>query len=260
MRPLPTRSMRLAPILPILIAFLVALPLALALTLLTAGHALACPVCGPPDKVTISGSELARPLTITDPTALDSFGVTSFFGTDDRASIAPPRTTGTGDATGYEVTRYYHQFGASYWTGGFDHLRYYPPTTPGATGATGAAGHGLIYYEGPIAGDTQHFAAALGLASRTGKWFTATPAEDAAMRSALGAPATSAAPPAVATSPAPSATTSPFAAFPVPSPGSLVAVAAVLVVLGTLALMLRGNLGRRRHSHPAPPAEAPDAS
>lgn len=254
MRPLPIRAIRVA---PILIACLVALPLALALTVLTAGHALACPVCMPPDKVTISGGGLARPLTITDTTTLGDFGIASFFGMDDRASIAPPRTTATTTGTGYEVTRYYRQLDASYWTDGFDHLRYYPPATPGASGV---AGHGLIYYEGPIAGDTQHFAAALGLASRTGKWFTATPAEDAAMRSALGAPATSAAPPAVATSPAPSATTSPFAAFPVPSPGSLVAVAAVLVVLGTLALMLRGNLGRRRHSHPAPPAEAPDAS
>ena len=255
MRPLPIRAIRVA---PILIACLVALPLALALTVLTAGHALACPVCMPPDKVTISGGGLARPLTITDTTTLGDFGIASFFGMDDRASIAPPRTTATTTGTGYEVTRYYRQLDASYWTDGFDHLRYYPPATPGASGV---AGHGLIYYEGPTAGDTQHLDAVLGLASRTGKWFTATPAEDAAMRTALGASSqTAAAPPAVSTSSAPAPTTSPFAAFTaLPSLGSLVAIAAGLVVLGTLAFMLRGNLGRR-HPHPAPPAEAPGAS
>ena len=151
-----------------------------------------CPVCMAPDKVTVSGPGLAGTVAVTDTSALSSMGIDTFFDPNAHAkSIAAPAQA---DA-GYEVTRFYNlgsggtDSWASYWTQGFDHFRYVPGT---------ATQVGALYYEGSAPGDTDHMVSAIGLSAYVGKWFQATPQEDAAMRqllaSASGLPATSVTP------------------------------------------------------------------
>ena len=130
--------------------------------------AFACPVCGPPDKVTLSGPGL-NPIALTDATS--AFGMDTFFGTPAREAIPAPQV-----GAGYLITRYYKGDGSlpeSYWTTGLDRLHYYPNPT---------AGHGYIYYDGPIGADPMEVATALGLNKLVGKWFVATPQEDAAVQ------------------------------------------------------------------------------
>jgi hypothetical protein len=130
-----------------------------------------CPVCMPPDKVTIQGSGMTGTLEITDGAVLAALGVTTIPGLDTPAKAAQPVR-----GAGYEITRFYNLGTAGwpgYWTDGFDHFRYFP-------GTSGRAG--VILYEGPTPGDTAHMASALGLEALTGKWLTATPQQDAALQ------------------------------------------------------------------------------
>jgi hypothetical protein len=205
-----------------------------------------CPVCLPPDKVTIQGPGMTATLEITDGAVLAALGVTTIPGLDTPTKAAQP----VGGA-GYEITRFYNlgtAGWASYWTDGFDHFRYFP-------GTSGRAG--VILYEGPTPGDTEHMASAVGVEALTGKWLAATPEQDAALQ-ALVASATglggrqqvvssarqqvSSADPAPATSP--SSTSGP--AWP---------LTAWLAILGAVSLaLLSGTLGwrlRRRWAHAA---------
>lgn len=167
-----------------------------------------CPVCMAPGKVTVSGPGLSGTVAVTDASALSNLGMDTFFDPNVHAkSIAAP----TAADAAYEVTRYYNLGGStdswsSYWTQGFDHFRY----VPGAGTQAGA-----LYYEGSAPGDSDQMVSAIGLSAYVGKWFQATPQEDAAMRqllaSASGLPPISATPapqqPAPASVPAASAQT-----------------------------------------------------
>jgi len=136
--------------------------------LLTASPALACPVCGPPDKVTISGPGVDT-VALTD--QIGVFGMDTFFSPWSRESAPAPKV-----GAGYLITRYYKAGGdlpAEYWTSGFDRLHYYPNPD---------GGHGSIYYDGPNGADQMQMAAALELDKRVGKWFVATAQEDLAMQ------------------------------------------------------------------------------
>jgi hypothetical protein len=159
-----------------------------------------CPVCMPPDKVTVQGADIAGTTEIPDGAVLATLAVTTIPGLDSPTTAALPIS-----GASYEITRFYNlgtMGWPSYWTDGFDHFRYFP-------GTAGRAG--VILYEGATRGDTQHMTSDLGLDALTGKWLAATPQQDAALR-ALVASATSAAvrqqPSNAATAPAtsPSAT------------------------------------------------------
>lgn len=194
-----------------------------------------CPVCMPPDKVTIQGPGVAGTTEITDGAVLAALAVTTIPGFDSPTTIAQPVS-----GAGYEITRFYNlgtMGWLSYWTDGFDHFRYFPDTSGRA---------GVILYEGPAPGDTQHMTSDLGLGALTGKWLAATPQQDAALR-ALVASATSAVSrqqpsrtaPAPATSPS---ATSRRAAWPL----TAWPLTAWLVVLGIVSLaLLGGTLGWR---------------
>lgn len=135
--------------------------------LLTASPALACPVCGPPDKVTISGPGLDT-VALTD--QINVFGVDTFFGSFSRESVPAPKVS-----AGYLITRYYKSHGElpeEYWTSGFDRLHYYPNPD---------GGRGAIYYDGPNGADQLQMAGALELDKRVGKWYVATAQEDLIM-------------------------------------------------------------------------------
>jgi hypothetical protein len=197
-----------------------------------------CPVCLPPDKVTIQGPGMTATREITDGAVLAALGVTTIPGLDTPTKAAQPVG---GD--GYEITRFYNlgtAGWASYWTDGFDHFRYFPR-------ASGRAG--VILYEGPTPGDTEHMASAVGVEALTGKWRAATPQQDAALQ-ALVASATgldvrqhaSSADPAPATSPSSTS-------------GPAWSLTAWLAILGAVSLaLLSGTLGwrlRRRWAHAA---------
>lgn len=199
-----------------------------------------CPVCMPPDKVTIQGPGMTSTLQITDSAVLAALGVTTIPGLDTPAKAAQP----VGGA-GYEITRFYNLSTAgwpSYWADGFDHFRYFP-------GTSGRSG--VILYEGPTPGDTAHMASALGLEALTGKWLAATPQEDAALQALV----------ASATGPGVRLHSSSAAHVPATSPSSTSRPAwpltAWLVILSAVSLvLLGGTLGwrlRRRWAHvPAP--------
>src|SRR6185437_12949355 len=123
----------------LLLVALIAMLGASLLTLANVPRALACPVCISPDKITLSGDGVTGSVSVTDPGLLAWFSPALFMGFEQRAPIAPPVHTGQG----VELTRYYNNSGvpASFWTQGFDHMRYYP-------GASGQPGY--IYYEGPV--------------------------------------------------------------------------------------------------------------
>lgn len=221
---------------------LAALAAVVCAAILAAGAALACPVCMPPDKVTLSGPGLSGTVTITDSTTLSYFGYPDFFGSTDRTPVAAPHVTGGG----YEVIRYYGGntgLPESYWTQGFDHLRYYLPD------ASSAESHGLIFYEGPTAGDTQGFANALGLTAYTGRWFAATLEEENAIRAAR----------AVADGGVATSTAAAPEAVPGTHPGAQSSSGQLPIILalvaGALGVMLLGGAAHRRTRQPAPAAD-----
>jgi hypothetical protein len=156
-----------------LLALLAAATLALAVNV---PRALACPVCVGPDKVTLSGDGIIGTATIIDPGLLAWFGGASFIGFDQRPAIAKPVHTGTG----VELTRYFKNSGvpASFWTVGFDHMRYYP-------GAPGQPG--FVFYEGPLTAEGQSFIHGLNGGPDTGQWYALTRDEDDHVRQLLTA-------------------------------------------------------------------------
>lgn len=175
----------------LLLAALVALLGASLLALTNMPRALACPVCISPDKITLSGDGVTGTASVTDPMLLASFSTAQFMGFEQRSPIGKPVHTGLG----VELTRYYNNSGvpASFWTQGFDHMRYYP-------GASGQPG--FIYYEGPVSDEARTFGEQMNLWQRDGKWFALTSAEQDEMSQLLaaahGAPqSSSAAPPPV---------------------------------------------------------------
>jgi hypothetical protein len=173
------------------------------LTLVNAPRALACPVCVSPDKITLSGEGIVGTASVTDPSVLAWFGAGQFMGFEQRSSIAKPVHTGTG----VEMTRYYNNTGvpASYWSVGFDHMRFY-------LGAPGNAGY--IFYEGALDTVNDPFAQALNLDQRTGKWYALTRDESLHMRQLLalakGTPLTNSDSPQPFTSPMQTSGTQPF--------------------------------------------------
>jgi hypothetical protein len=146
---------------------------ALLLGLLTAGVSLAgCPVCNPPDKVTVRSPGAVDPAAITDTVLLKAFNPLTFLDFEDRTPIATPAHSGTG----YELIRYFkpETSGSSprFWTQGFDRF-YFDPN----------AGDGpAVYYDGPI-GDSMGMANA----AKVGHWFRPLPREDAALRQLIQA-------------------------------------------------------------------------
>jgi hypothetical protein len=191
---------------------------------LTAGTAAeaspACPVCdGPPDKVTISGPGLAGTFDVTDREAVRSLGADVFFGW----SAQRQAIVGASVAEGYELVRYYPAA-----NGSFDRLRYYP-------GAPGGAG--TIYYVGPTSGN-QGVAHVLGLDTRVGHWFVATPQEDAAMQHTL---TTLHAPPQASAAPEARAPASDA------RPQTIWLLALVLGALGVIGVFAVGRRWRRQH-------------
>ncbi len=155
---------------------LIALLGASLLTLANVPRALACPVCISPDKITLSGDGITGTVSVTDPVLLTSFSPAQFMGFEQRSPIKPPVHTGLG----IELTRYYNNSGvpASFWTQGFDHMRYYP-------GASGQPGY--IYYEGPVSDEARTYADGMNFWQRDGKWFALTSAEQDEMGRLLAA-------------------------------------------------------------------------
>ena len=144
----------------LLLAALIALVGASLLSLANVPRALACPVCISPDKITLTGDGVTGTASVTDPGVLAWFSTAQFMGFEQRAPIEPPVHTGPG----VELTRYYNNTGvpASFWTQGFDQMRYYP-------GVSGQSGY--IFYEGPVSDEAKAFAAGMNFWQRDGKWF-----------------------------------------------------------------------------------------
>lgn len=136
------------------------------LMLVNAPRALACPVCISPDKVSVSGDGIAGAAAITDASLLGSLGAGAFMGFDKPTPVVEPSHTGNG----YELVRYFKNTGVpdSFWTQGFDHMRYYP-------GVSGQPGY--IYYEGPVSAEASHYAQGLDM-PLSGQWFQVTRAQD----------------------------------------------------------------------------------
>lgn len=238
---LSSRRVRLFPVL----AALVALLGGSLLMLVNVPRALACPVCIPPDKVTISdGVAIA---VITDPTALGPLGAATFMGFNQPAPVAEPALT----VNGYELTRYFKNSGVpdSFWTLGFDHMRYFP-------GATGQPGY--VFYEGPVSDEASHYAQGLDM-PQSGRWYQIAPSDNDMLRQmlttmhiSLSVKDRAAAPPV--TSVPPSATQPPailreLASFSMP-------IAILLACLALLAAGVGYRLARhRRHPGTFTPAD-----
>jgi hypothetical protein len=228
------------------VAALIALLGGSLLMLVNAPRALACPVCIPPDKVTISdGGAIA---VITDPTALGSLGAATFMGFNQPSPVAEPALT----VNGYEVTRYFKNSGVpdSFWTLGFDHMRYFP-------GATGQPGY--VFYEGPVSDEASHYAQGLDM-PQSGRWYQIAPSDNDMLRQmlttmhvSLSVKDSGAAPPPFTSVP-PTATQPPailraLASFSKP-------VAILLAFLGLLAAGVGYRLARnRRHPRTFTPAD-----
>ena len=224
----------------LLLVALVALLGASLLTLANVPRALACPVCISPDKITLSGDGISGTASVTDPGVLAWFTTAQFMGFEQRAPIDKPVHTGLG----VELTRYYNNSGvpASFWTQGFDHMRYYP-------GASGQPGY--IYYEGPISDEARTYAQGMNFWQRTGKWFALTSAEQDDMGQLLAAangnPQNSSAVPPPVTSPGAKATEPPgivqlLTGVPL----------AVVILLGCLILLAVGVGYRLLYTHRHP--------
>lgn len=215
-------------------AALVALVGGSLLMLVNAPGALACPVCISPDKVTLTGDGISGAMTITDPTRLTLFGAATFMGFDQSAPVAEPAHT----SNGYELTRYFKNSGvpASFWTLGFDHMRYYP----GASGQTG-----YVYYEGFVSDEASRYAQNLGM-PQSGRWYQLTASEDEAIQQVLAParsnPATSSSVSSPPTSSQPPAILRALTSLSLP-------VVILLVCLVALAAGVGYRLMRNRH-HP----------
>ena len=229
----------------LLLVALVALLGASLLTLANVPRALACPVCVPPDKITLSGDGVSGTASVTDVMLLTSFSTAQFMGFEQRAPIDPSAHTGPG----VELIRYYNNSGvpASFWTQGFDHMRYYP-------GASEQPGY--IYYEGPVSDEARTFAEGMNFWQRDGKWFALTSAEQDEMNQLLaaahGAPQNSSAAPPPVTSPGAKATEPPaivqlLTAVPL----------AVVILLGCLVLLGVGVGYRLLYTHRHPRVFSP---
>lgn len=158
-----------------LLVALIALVGASLLMLVNAPRALACPVCISPDKVSVSGDGIAGAAAITDASLLGSLGAGVFMGFDKPTPVAEPSHTGNG----FELVRYFKNSGVpdSFWTQGFDHMRYYP----------GIAGQpGYIYYEGTVSAEASHYAQGLDM-PRSGQWFQVTSAQNDVLQQLLTA-------------------------------------------------------------------------
>ncbi|HEU5348674.1 MAG TPA: hypothetical protein VFU63_08685 [Ktedonobacterales bacterium] len=145
------------------------------LSMVNIPRALACPVCIPPDKVTLTGSGISGTATIADTSLLGVLGAGTFMGFEHPVPVAKPIHMGDG----YELVRYYQNSGvpASFWTLGFDHMRYYP-------GVSGQPGY--IYYEGFVSSEARNYARELDLPPG-GRWFQLTAAEDNTLQQLLAA-------------------------------------------------------------------------
>lgn len=219
------------------------------LTLANAPRALACPVCISPDKITLSGDGVADTASVTDPGLLAWFSMSQFMGFEQRAPIDPPIHTGLG----VELTRYYQNTGVpqSFWTQGFDHMRYYP----------GAASQpSYIYYEGPVGEEARAYGQGLGLWQRVGKWYALTSAENTEIRQLMGAANANPANSSADSAP-------PFTSPSAPNASGLLAIARaltslplpVIILVTCLALLVASVAYRllrtRRHHTPFAPAE-----
>lgn len=240
MRMRQRRAVRRYLLLP-MVAALVALVGGSLLMLANAPRALACPVCISPDKVTLIGDGISGVMTITDPARLTLFGAATFMGFDQSAPVAEPAPTGNG----YELTRYFKNSGvpASFWTLGFDHMRYYP-------GASGQPGY--VYYEGFVSDEASRYAQNLGM-PQTGRWYQLSASQDEAIQEVLapapGVPAT------MSNASSPPTLTQPPAILRALSSLSL-PVIILLACLVALAAVVGYRLARyRRHPAPFIPAE-----
>lgn len=218
----------------LLLVALVALLGASLLTLANVPRALACPVCVPPDKITLSGDGVSGTASVTDVMLLTSFSTAQFMGFEQRAPIDPSAHTGPG----VELIRYYNNSGvpASFWTQGFDHMRYYP----GASGQTG-----YVYYEGFVSDEASRYAQNLGM-PQSGRWYQLTASEDEAIQQVLAParsnPATSSSVSSPPTSSQPPAILRALTSLSLP-------VVILLVCLVALAAGVGYRLMRNRH-HP----------
>jgi hypothetical protein len=235
----------------LLLAALIALLGASLLTLANVPRALACPVCISPDKITLSGDGVTGTASVTDPGVLASFSTAQFMGFEQRDPIESSDHTGPG----VELTRFYNNTGvpASFWSQGFDHMRYYP-------GMSGQPG--FIYYEGPVSDEARTFGEQMNFWQRTGKWFVLTSVEQDEMGQLLAAahsnPQSSRAAPPSFTSPGTKASNPPAILSALAS-----APLAVVILLAGLALLGVGAgyrlLYSRRHPRAfSPMAEAED--
>ncbi len=231
----------------LLLATLIALLGVSLLMLANVPRALACPVCISPDKIILAGDGVAGTASVTDPGVLAWFSTAQFMGFEQRSPIGKPVHTGLG----VELTRYYNNSGvpASFWSQGFDHMRYYP-------GVSGQPGY--IFYEGPVSDEARAYAEGMNFWQRDGEWFALTSAEQDEMNQLLaaahGAPQNSSAAPPVSSVRHPSG---------VEPPAILSALAsvplAVVILLACLALLGVGVGYRLLYAHRHPRAFSPMA-
>lgn len=177
-------------------------------------QALACPVCIAPDKITLSGDGISGTASITDVMLISSLGAGNFMGFDQPAPVVEPAHTGSG----YELTRYFKNSGVpdSFWTTGFDHMRYYP-------GASGQPGY--VYYEGFVSDEASRYAQGFDM-PKSGSWYRMTASEDNVIQQLLAAAHTGPSVKGGASSPPLSTSVPPTATQP----------PAILRVLGSLSL------------------------
>jgi hypothetical protein len=223
---------------PLLVA-LVALVGASLLMLVNAPRALACPVCISPDKVTVSGDGISGNREIADASLLGSLGAGVFMGFEKPAPVVAPGHTGNG----YELVRYFKNSGVpdSFWTQGFDHMRYYP-------GVSGQPGY--IYYEGPVSDEASRYAQGLDMPP-SGRWFQMTATQDDVLRQLLTAAHANLRNNSAASQP-PTTTE--------PSNGALTGIPLPVIILLACLVLLAAAVGYRvwylrRHRVPFSPAE-----
>jgi hypothetical protein len=229
---------------PHLVTLCIATLGALLLVLFTTGVSLAgCPVCNPPDKVTVRSPGVAAPAVITDSGLLQAFNPVNFLDFEERAQIAAPAHPGVG----YELIRYYKgegsglpaSFWTPFWTQGFDRFHFY----------SNASGGPALYYDGPI-GDSKGMTSA----AKAGHWFRPLPQEYSALQQVIRAVADQGVPPApqdqVATTP------STWPASGTSAPPLALAFLIGVLSFALIALLATGTIRRRRRVQP--PATALD--
>lgn len=226
----PRRALRRYHLLPVLAA-LVALFGGSLLMVVNAPRALACPVCVSPDKVTVTGSDISGVASITDVMLISALGAGNFMGFDQPAPIAEP--THTGD--GYELTRYFKNSGVpdSFWTLGFDHMRYYP-------GASGQPGY--VFYEGPVTNEARVYAENLDM-PQSGRWYQISSSQNEILRQLLTAASGNSA--VKDSAAAPPATSAPPTSSTPPILGALSSLSPQVIILLTCLVALLAVVGYR---------------